>query len=213
MKATLLGASLLAAALSSPLSHAATLACGNVSDPVGDFINGPPDLVSGSVCIDTEDNAVLSVTFADGTSLSDILAVFVLDTDQNPATGFPGVDAANNDSALIGSDFQVWIYGSAFQGAADVFDSLVNLVGTVPVNYLGTTSTATVPLSMLGDDDGSMNFKIITAQQLSESPLITTTIRDYMPDLGIAPGAVSIPEPGTLALLGIGLFGLARRWR
>jgi hypothetical protein len=46
----------------------------------------------------------------------------------------------------------------------------------------------TVPLTLLGNDDGRLKFKVVCSQYLSDTTV--TGITDYMPDLGLPPGVV-----------------------
>lgn len=213
MKKYLLVVGLMAAVLSPLSAYSAIIAYGSVTDPSGDSTNTSPDMVSGSVSIDSAGSAIFSVTYAADTSLDDASATFNLDIDKNPATGYPGVDTLNNNSALMGIEYIVRLFGSAFSMTGDLYGysggfwSL--LVSGLPASYSGTTQEITIALSALGGIDGSMNFDVISQQQQTMSTF--TGIGDYMPNLGafgtVTVGAVTVPEPGILALLGIGLLG------
>ncbi len=168
---------------------------GNVTDPAGDATNSTaddpanPDLVSGSASSDGT-NMNFTVAFvAAGFSSSTSRASFVLDTDENPATGFPGVDAANNDSSLMGVEYLVNI-GANLGANAEVlkFVSLPNnftSLGTFPATVNADGYSVAIPLSTLGGDDGRMTFKVETQSFLGPG---FTGILDYMPNLGLAPG-------------------------
>ena len=118
-----------------------------------------------------------------------MFAEFQLDTDQNPATGYPGIDSGHSDAALMGTEFFVLIYGSNFQASASVLSSSFANLGTFPVNYSGNSVQVRVPLATLGGDDGLMNFKATVAQELSTNT--STGISDYASNLGQPVGVVS----------------------
>jgi hypothetical protein len=68
------------------------------------------------------------------------------------------------------------------------------MVGTAAVTFPTTdTARVTIPLPLLGNDDGRMKFKVSCQQWLSDSSTTITlhgAFLDYMPNLGLAPGAV-----------------------
>ena len=101
--------------------EAAPISCaglpGSIIDLTGDAVGmGAPDIVCAGAQADGG-NLVLRIGFGPGTfNPATTFAQFSLDTDQNIGTGAPGVDAGNNDSGLMGSDFIVNL-GSAYNGA------------------------------------------------------------------------------------------------
>lgn len=167
---------------------------GSVSDPAGDAtddtrVSPDPDLVSASVSSDGT-NLNLAVRFSPPTFNASLSrASFVIDVDENPATGFPGIDAANNDSALMGVEYLVNI-GANLGASAEVlqFVSLPNSftnVGSFTATVLSDGYDVAIPLSTLGNDDGRLTFKVETQSFLGPG---FTGILDYMPNLGLAPG-------------------------
>jgi hypothetical protein len=144
----------------------------------------------------------LSVRFAQGafdphrTSVS-----FHLDTDQNPATGQPGVAASGTlDNGIIGVDYIVNI-GSDYYGASA---SLLKYGGTLnfftgvaggpfPVTYTADGMDVTIPLSAIGNTSGLINFKATSVLQVSVNGF--TGILDTAPDVGLAAAQTTIRLP------------------
>lgn len=170
---------------------------GTVTDPAGDTtaqadVATSPDLVKATIEV-SGTNLIITVTFAAGTlSQAKTQWVAVLDTDENPATGFPGIDSGHHDSNLIGFDFEVDAVNAEGSMQATIYSivgSTVTKVGTVPVEFpSATVSKVTIPLSLLGNDDGRLAFKIESSQILSGTSL--SGALDYMPNIGLAPGLV-----------------------
>lgn len=174
---------------------------GVVTDPAGDVAAGAPDLTRATVLFVNGD-ALLSVRFRPGTfDVNTTLVQFVFDTDQNPATGSPGVDSGcQNDRATMGTDrfveFGVPSYhgtrASVSRAAGTTCNQYVfvqNVNGAV-VNYPDGIDVR-IPQSLV-DDDGRVNFKVVTATLVNQGPPAGFTgIQDYMPDVGLAPGVVS----------------------
>lgn len=168
---------------------------GSVTDPAGDATNvtsddpANPDLVSATVASDGA-NLNFAIRFvASGFSATTSRGSFVLDTDENPATGFPGVDAANNDSALMGIEFLVNI-GADLGASAEVLKFIAppnsfSTVGSFPATVVSNGYDVSIPLTAFDDDDGRLTFKAETQSFLGPG---FTGILDYMPDLGLAPG-------------------------
>lgn len=208
----------IAAVVSATPAFAAPVACagmpGSLADPAGDAVPlGPlpaPDIVCGAVQI-SGPNLVLRAAFGAGTfNPATTMVSLGLDTDQNPATGHPGIDAGGNDNAVMGTDYLVQ-FGSAFQGGlASLYvyagvPNTFNLVGSFPVEFFDDGMVTAVPLALTGDD-GVLNFKLATATQLG--PAVFTGVIDYATDLGLQPGVSAlVPEPSSLALLVLPLLG------
>src|SRR5689334_3399286 len=95
----------------SATTPAATLT-GTVTDPAGDALPKPgiavsPDLIAAVIEV-SAGNLTLTVTLAPGTlSQTQTLVSTVLDTDENPSSGSPGIDSGATDASLIGADYVI----------------------------------------------------------------------------------------------------------
>ena len=89
-------------------------------------------------------------------------------------------------------------------GSVDVVEtSFFGVVGTIPVTYGESSFEGVVPLSILGNDDGVVDFTTI----IGTIPQPT----DALEVVGF-----SVPEPTTLTVLAVGAFVIVaptRRWR
>jgi hypothetical protein len=168
---------------------------GTVTDPDSDAGASPnddpdPDVVFASVSSDGT-NLNLQVRFKPGTF--DLLltrAQFLLDTDQNAATGHPGSNAGCvDDAGIIGSEYLINL-GADLGTSAAVFDYLgtCNSFGTAGSGstvFVTDGMDATIPLLVLGGDDGDVNYKVTISEQIGAGPGFTGVL-DTMPDLGLA---------------------------
>jgi hypothetical protein len=160
-----------------------------------------PDLASASATVD-RGSLTMQLRFAPGTfDQTKTIATVVIDIDQNPATGFPGVDAANNDRALIGAEYNLQV-GSASVGSTTTLLTVIpsggfssQKVGTI--TYVSDGANFVIPLLALGNDRGEMNFKVIVQTQISFPPIGVgyTGIVDYMTNLGLAAGMLTSLSP------------------
>jgi hypothetical protein len=129
--------------------------------------------------------------------------------DQDAATG----DVAYQD--LLRPSIGHPPSGLGVEFAADLFSEAVNpgfidivaptigglVVGTIPITYMPLGLTCTVPLALLGGDDGVLSYGVI--------------IGDVVGPIDAAPGTQVVPEPSTIWLLGLGLASWLgfRGWR
>jgi len=207
---------------SNSFSVAVPVFFGQVVDPVGDAGGGTnPDLVFASITTFSDNTAKLSVRFAAGTfSSSTTQAEFSLDTDQNVATGRPGIDGGCSapDSGLIGTDYVITLGSGFANNTGSIFKvtshdcSALTLVGTAPVAIFNDGMNITVPLSMLTNTagpgvsgpatTGPWKFKVSTYFKLDGPGF--SAITDRMPDTGVVPGSTaSAPLPVTPAPSGM----------
>jgi len=169
---------------------------GTVTDPTGDaaasgIVAPSPDLVSTTV-VNTGTALVFQVRFAAGTF--DPLTSFaqvLIDTDQNAATGHPGIDSGcATDAGVVGSEFIVTAgidgaFIGHYLGSCNAFETIdVRSVEVVAGGY-----NITVPLAIL-NDDGLVDYKVVTFVNGSG-------VLDVMPNVGLPPattgGGVIIP--------------------
>jgi hypothetical protein len=145
-----------------------------------------PATLTGSVT-DAAGDAVVSAVLRNG---GDTLACLLLDTDENPATGSPVVSG----EILIGYDYSVCAVNPRRSTTAQVSrlggGSAVG-VGSVPMTFPSDAQmTFTVPLSLLGNDDGRLAFKVQAMQWVDDPGVFNTGTIDLMPDLGRPAGFV-----------------------
>lgn len=171
----------------------ATTLSGHLTDRSGDATGSGPDLISAKA---TKDGGTLSleVRFVPlSFNPSSTFVQFLLDNDQNPATGHPGSDAGGtNDAGIIGTEHIVEIGpGGAvikrYEGTPNSF----SFVQSIGVTTLADGYSVSVPLPALQNDDGKLNFKLVSSTQLS--PTSWTGIQDRMTEIGFAPGVVPRP--------------------
>jgi hypothetical protein len=171
---------------------------GSITDPAGDAVPRPgvsavPDLVGATIGVGGG-TLTITVSFVPGT-LSQTQTFFQvqLDTDENPGTGFSGVDSSHSDANAIGADYTI----EAVSPRNSTQALIRRAIGPDQLTTVGTTSVSfptvdqariVVPLTMLGNDDGRLKFKVVCSQWLSDTT--GTGITDYMPDVGLAPGVV-----------------------
>lgn len=159
-----------------------------VTDAAGDAVvsaavSTPPDLIHGTLDVGGG-NLTVTVQFAPGTLSPSTVVTILLDTDQNPATGY-------NDSGY-GID-----YGVSFYASTEAFIQKANPpscasggncytpVGTASVRLGKDTMATTIPLSMLGNADGRLNYRVFAG-----APANSTITTDVMPDMTLSPAHV-----------------------
>lgn len=184
---------------------------GSVTDPVGDTVITPvfrngvlvtpvvllplPDLVAGTVTVDGG-SLTVTVSFAQGTlSHADTFFCVLFDTDENPATGNLG---SAGDEGTFGWDYSICAPDRRGSMAAVVSRALgpsqpgqVAAVGSASLVFPSADQgRVTVPLSLLGNDDGRMAFKVHAMQWVDDPVVFNTGIIDFMPDVGRPSGLV-----------------------
>jgi hypothetical protein len=74
--------------------------------------------------------------------------------------------------------------GNMFRGFSDLAR------GSVPITFSGGDMEASIPLSLVGNPKGPMNFKVISSTRGSQGGNCTSSpgVLDYMPNIGLPPG-------------------------
>jgi hypothetical protein len=161
----------------------------DVTDRAGDAaafagVAVPPDLVSASIEITQGNLMLISVRCNAATfDLATTWIQFALDVDQDPGTGDPFEG--------LGLEYLIDMGSSFYAGQARVSRFIAGTyqtVGTVPVSVISSGSDVGVPLSLVGNDDGRMNFRVLAAYYLGRNGFSTPL--DYMPDQGVRAAVV-----------------------
>jgi hypothetical protein len=149
-----------------------------------------------------------------------------IDTDQNSATGTfawgdyfgeapPWPDPPQHFSGL-GDEYYIDLYSEGLPshaGTVDVWDGPGTVIqGTAPILYGPDWFRIVVPLTLLGNDDGLLNYDVV----VGDGTGLTDQAVDYQAvQAGGSPAASVIPEPPAAVLFGFGLalagIGFLRR--
>jgi len=203
-----------AAADSRSASAPVTEFFGEISDPAGDSIQWPweptskpaPDLVYASVQI-ADGQVQLTARFDPGTYAGDTKVQFSLDTDKDPSTGWPGTTSNGvTDAEVIGPDYFVETEGSAFSGKARLIQvapgatGLILIESDIDIAFHEDGLDVVIPLSLIGDDDGRLHFKVVCVVQINAAG-VTWQISDWITDADLQPGS-TVPAAEEVADLG-----------
>jgi hypothetical protein len=199
-------------------------------DPVGDTfgtISYQPDITAirgdlvGDALVFRVDfaGAILPPSTTPSLPTDPLVEAFIdIDADRNPATG-----AASHLSTFglgdpapgLGVEFYIDLGTEAnHPGFADFVDTLTQqAIGEVPVTFEPTWFSAAVPLALVGNGDGRVNYGVLAASFAIEPT-------DQAPNPGdpvafvTAPQATGVPEPGGFLAFGLALAtGLGWRLR
>jgi hypothetical protein len=157
----------------------------DVTETAGDAIASaavptPPDLIRGILDVGAG-NLKVTFHFAPGTLSPSTVVTILLDTDQNPATGY-------NDSGY-GIDYGVSLYAStqafiqkANPSSCATGGNCYTPLGTASISLGPDTMATTIPLSMLGNADGRLSYRVFAG-----APATATITTDVMPDIPLPP--------------------------
>lgn len=168
---------------------------GETSDPPGDAtlspgVVNPPDLVHGTVDV-SGGSVTFTIQFASGTLSAQTTRLTIqLDTDQNPSTGIPGGNGVGIDYIL-----DVWavraqqtLVQQAQPASCASGNTCYTDVGAASATVSTDTISTTVPLALLGNASGRMNYRIFAYG--SPQAAGPTVVADTMPDITVAPAHV-----------------------
>jgi len=161
-----------------------------VTDPVGDVVvtagvPRPPDLVHATVDV-VDGSVTLTIQFAPGTMSAQTTRLTIqLDTDQNASTGIPGGNGVGIDYILDlwAVRAQQTLVQQAQPASCASGSTCYTDVGAVSVTVGTETMSTTVPLAMLGNASGRMNYRVF-AYTLPQATA-PTVVADVMPDITV----------------------------
>lgn len=135
-----------------------------INDPIGDHItsSGLPIVDIGAVSAGSDGvSLTIRVAFSSNTVMTQVVGLIDLDTDQNKNTGIS--PAANGfipgTTQDIGVDYFLDLF--SIPNVNVIRTSTLALVGSVTRTVSGQTIEMTIPLSMLGSDDGNINVGMV----------------------------------------------------
>jgi hypothetical protein len=172
---------------SSPTTPSSTFHA-EVTEAAGDAVVSAdvptsPDLIHGTLDVGGG-NLTVTVQFAPGTLSPSTVVTILLDTDQNPATGFNdtgyGIDYGVSLNASTAAFIQRAIPSSCASGG-----NCYTYVGTASISLGTDTMATTIPLSILGNADGRLGYRVFAG--VPATPTIWT---DVMPDMSLPPAHV-----------------------
>jgi hypothetical protein len=157
---------------------------GEISENAGDVLGGGAlaDLVSASLN-SARGTLDVVVGFTSGGLSSAVDAAVSLDTDQNPETGYRGIDGGNvRDAGVIGADYLLQL-GSGANGQARLlkYTGSFATVRSYPITIVGDEIHVSVPLSDLGNPQRPINFVVTSDLALDTGGF--TAILDVMPSI------------------------------
>jgi hypothetical protein len=166
-----------------------------VIDPLGDSVLATgiptaPDLVHGAVDV-TNGTVTFTIQFAPGTMSAQTTRLTIqIDADQNPSTGVPAGTGVGIDYILDlwAVRAQQTLVQQAQPATCATGGVCYTDVGAATVTVGTDTMSTTVPLAMLGNASGRLNYRVFAYV----SPQVTTptVIADVMPDLTLPPARV-----------------------
>ena len=166
---------------------------GEVNDPVGDTLTDSRVPISPDLVHATADVAAGNITFviqlASGTfDRQSTRVVVLLDTDQDGSTG---IRQPNGLVADYGVDPEASV-GQAIVTKADPVACAAggpcfNTIGSASITFVPDGMQVTVPLSLLGNDDGRMSFQLNS--NVFVAPM-TAVGFDLMPDINLPPARI-----------------------
>ncbi|RKX25008.1 MAG: hypothetical protein DRP47_10525 [Candidatus Zixiibacteriota bacterium] len=159
-------------------------ATATTTDPIGDF--SFPDITELTATV-SEGDLIVVITCTDSLIDEHIAGAVFIDADQNYTTGY--LDGTGSDYVYLYDVIDI-VYMDPIKSVT-LNDDTIN---PNTLNVAGNQISITIPLTMLGNDDGDMDIFVATHSQF-----VKALNFDRAPDFGVLntiDGSVRIPHPG-----------------
>ena len=186
-----------------------------VFDPIGDA-SGTHDVIEINGGF-TPSNVILSADFNTGTlNIENLGFIFGLDIDEDASTGLP----SSFTSFPVGAEFSVFFHSQIDPVQATIFDLAPSQttgsvpVGNVPVSFTPNALSLSVPFTLLGNDDGPMNFGFIVGDPTSATGFDPfDTVPDGANNGPLVGPITLVPEPSSYAMFFCILLLFTYTWK
>jgi YVTN family beta-propeller protein len=142
-----------------------------LTDPLGD--GGPADVIE-VLAGTTPTDVTMKLIFAPGVTPQSVLGYVFIDTDQNPDTGADPVDWFGLPTQDVGFEYRVSLFSAP--STFEIIRSDNIYMGSVTPVYESNSVLFTIPLAMLGNDDGNMNVAMVLGDIFDPT--------EWVPDVG-----------------------------
>ncbi len=118
---------------------------------------------------------VSPVLESDTGSTSDLCGYIDLDVDQDHSTGTEALCDSYGGSTGMGMDYYIDFMPNAAWGTVALRDCNARYVGEVTATFDGTTVTLTLPLSMIGDEEGNIDYAAVFGDREEPDDIVPNT--------------------------------------
>jgi len=172
-----------------------------LDDPLGDDQTTPGNPVVDIVAVEagaSVSEVTIRLDFGASTIPGCVRGDIELDTDQNPLTG--SAPMANDYLGVtqdLGVDYYLNLFDIGSGGDIGLWSTDGNFMGTVPVSITAHSLELTVPLALLGNDDGNMNIGVVVGNEAEPTDAAPATGHGTISVVNPSPTRTATPTSST----------------